>query len=137
MGQVNYYRCIQIFSTDIKLIVYFIIHEKVIEVKTPVSKKDYENLLNHADAKTLPVFKTRRVFMHKNQQYQLDIYRFARAFHVHTLSLQCNVQNTPARSSKINIRAIFQGPVSRQVPRPHDAGDFLNATPRRTEVQNS
>ena len=48
---------------------------KVIEVKTPVSKKDYENLLNHADTKTLPVFKTRRVFMHKNQQYQLDIYR--------------------------------------------------------------
>ena len=63
--------------------VHFILHEKVIEVKTPVSKKDYENLLNHADAKTLPVFKTRRVFMHRNQQYQLDIYRFARAFHVH------------------------------------------------------
>ena len=60
--------------------VHFILHEKVIEVKTPVSKKDYENLLNHADAKTLPVFKTRRVFMHRNQQYQLDIYRFARAF---------------------------------------------------------
>ena len=53
------------------------IHEKVVEVKTPVSKKDYENLLNHADTKTLPVFKTRRVFMHRNQQYQLDIYRFA------------------------------------------------------------
>jgi len=48
---------------------------QVIEVKTPVCKKDYENLLNHADTKTLPVYKTRRVFMHRNHQYQLDIYR--------------------------------------------------------------
>ena len=71
---------------------------KVIEVKTPVSKKDYENLLNHADTKTLPVFKTRRVFMHKNQQYQLDIYR--------------SVPNEIDSSAMPNMNQIFQGPLS-------------------------
>ena len=46
-------------------------------MKTPITRKDYDNLLEHADLKTLPVFKTRRCFLHKNQQYQLDIYRFS------------------------------------------------------------
>merc|ERR550532_647237 len=48
---------------------------QAIEVKTPLSKKDYEYLLNHVDEKRLPVYKTRRCFVYNNQQYQLDIYR--------------------------------------------------------------
>lgn len=48
---------------------------QVVEVKTPLAKKDYENMLNHADSRHLPVFKTRRCFLYNNQQYQLDIYR--------------------------------------------------------------
>jgi hypothetical protein len=48
----------------------------VVEVKTPLAKKDYENMLNHADSRHLPVYKTRRCFLYNNQQYQLDIYRW-------------------------------------------------------------
>merc|ERR1711983_28219 len=48
---------------------------QTIEVKTPLSKKDYEYLLNHVDEKRLPVYKTRRCFMYNHQSYQLDIYR--------------------------------------------------------------
>ena len=46
-----------------------------VEVKTPLSRKDYEYLLNHTDEKRLPIYKTRRCFMYNNQSYQLDIYR--------------------------------------------------------------
>jgi hypothetical protein len=49
---------------------------QIVEVKTPITRKDYENMLNHADQKTLPVYKTRRSFMHNNQQFHLDIYRY-------------------------------------------------------------
>jgi len=48
---------------------------QTIEVKTPLSRKDYEYLLNHTDEKRLPIYKTRRCFMYNNQSYQLDIYR--------------------------------------------------------------
>lgn len=48
---------------------------QTIEVKTPLSRKDYEYLLNHTDNKRLPIYKTRRCFMYNNQSYQLDIYR--------------------------------------------------------------
>ena len=48
---------------------------QTIEVKTPLSKKDYEYLLNHVDQKRLPIYKTRRCFMYNHQSYQLDIYR--------------------------------------------------------------
>ncbi len=48
---------------------------QVIEVKTPLTRKDYENLLEHVDGKTLPVYKTRRCFLYNNHQYQLDLYR--------------------------------------------------------------
>lgn len=48
---------------------------QIIEEKTTLSKKDYENLLNHADERHMPIFKTRRCFLYQNQQYQLDIYR--------------------------------------------------------------
>ena len=43
--------------------------------KTPLSRKDYENLLYHADERHLPVYKTRRCFLYQNQHYQLDVYR--------------------------------------------------------------
>jgi len=48
---------------------------QTVEVKQPVSQRDYLNLLTHRDDSHLPIFKTRRCFVFKNQQYQLDIYR--------------------------------------------------------------
>jgi len=48
---------------------------QIVEVKSSLSKKEYENLLVHADPRHLPVYKTRRCFLFNNQQYQLDIYR--------------------------------------------------------------
>jgi len=48
---------------------------QIVEVKQPISQRDYSNLLAHRDDKHLPVFKTRRSFLWENQQYQLDIYR--------------------------------------------------------------
>jgi len=48
---------------------------QIVEVKQPVSNRDYINLLAHRDDKHLPVFKTRRTFLWENQHYQLDIYR--------------------------------------------------------------
>jgi len=48
---------------------------QIVEVKSSLSKKEYENLLVHANPRHLPVFKTRRCFLLHNQQYQLDIYR--------------------------------------------------------------
>lgn len=48
---------------------------QTVEVKQPVSQRDYLNLLTHRDDSHLPIFKTRRCFVFKNQQYQLDMYR--------------------------------------------------------------
>jgi len=48
---------------------------QTVEVKQPVSQRDYLNLLAHRDDTHLPIFKTRRCFLYQNQQYQLDIYR--------------------------------------------------------------
>jgi len=48
---------------------------QIVEVKSSLSRKEYENLLVHADPRHLPVYKTRRCFLYNNQQYQLDIYR--------------------------------------------------------------
>merc|ERR1712112_788888 len=48
---------------------------QTVEVKQPVSQRDYANLLAHRDDSHLPIFKTRRSFLYENQQYQLDIYR--------------------------------------------------------------
>eukprot|EP00095_Tigriopus_kingsejongensis_P003872 maker-scaffold387_size188669-snap-gene-0.14 protein:Tk03872 transcript:maker-scaffold387_size188669-snap-gene-0.14-mRNA-1 annotation:"hypothetical protein EAI_01984" len=48
---------------------------QIIEEKTSLSKKDYENLLNHVDERHMPIFKTRRCFLYQHQQYQLDVYR--------------------------------------------------------------
>merc|ERR1711936_1095933 len=47
---------------------------QVVEVKQPISQRDYNNLLSHRDDNHLPVFKTRRSFLYENQHYQLDIY---------------------------------------------------------------
>lgn len=48
---------------------------QTVEVKQPISQRDYMNLLAHRDDTHLPIFKTRRCFLFQNQQYQLDIYR--------------------------------------------------------------
>ena len=49
---------------------------QVVEVKNPISQRDYANLLDHRDDNHLPIFKTRRCFLYQNQQYSLDIYRY-------------------------------------------------------------
>lgn len=51
------------------------IQGQVVEVKNPISMRDYSNLLAHRDDNHLPIFKTRRCFLYGNQQYSLDIYR--------------------------------------------------------------
>ena len=48
---------------------------QVIEVKTPLSHRDYLTLLPQEDPHHYAVSKTRRCFLWKNQYYQLDIYR--------------------------------------------------------------
>merc|ERR1712117_806268 len=48
---------------------------QVIEVKTPVSHREYSNLLGQTDPLHLTVNKTRRCFMYNNQYFQLDIYK--------------------------------------------------------------
>jgi len=51
------------------------IQGQTVEVKQPISQRDYTNLLSHRDDGHLPVFKTRRCFLYQNQQYQLDMYK--------------------------------------------------------------
>jgi predicted ATPase len=51
------------------------IQGQTVEVKQPISQRDYLNLLSHRDDAHLPVFKTRRCFLYQNQQYQLDMYK--------------------------------------------------------------
>eukprot|EP00088_Acartia_fossae_P054455 TRINITY_DN625_c0_g1_i16.p1 TRINITY_DN625_c0_g1~~TRINITY_DN625_c0_g1_i16.p1 ORF type:complete len:434 (-),score=171.11 TRINITY_DN625_c0_g1_i16:495-1796(-) len=51
------------------------LHGQTVEVKQPISQRDYLNLLSHRDDTHLPVFKTRRCFLYQNQQYQLDMYK--------------------------------------------------------------
>jgi len=48
---------------------------QVVEVKTPLTHRDYINLLDQTDPLHLTVNKTRRCFMYNNQYFQLDIYR--------------------------------------------------------------
>jgi len=48
---------------------------QIVEVKQPISNRDYANLLSHRDDDHLPIFKTRRTFLWESQQYSLDIYR--------------------------------------------------------------
>jgi len=48
---------------------------QVIEVKTPLTHRDYSNLIPQEDANHFLVFKTRRCFLYRNQYFQLDIYK--------------------------------------------------------------
>jgi len=48
---------------------------QVIEVKTPLSHRDYSNLISQEDPNHFLVFKTRRCFLYHNQYFQLDIYK--------------------------------------------------------------
>lgn len=48
---------------------------QVIEVKTPLSHRDYSNLISQEDANHFLVYKTRRCFLYLNQYFQLDIYK--------------------------------------------------------------
>lgn len=48
---------------------------QVIEVKSPLSHRDYSNLLAQEDKQHFPVHKIRRCFLFNNQYFQLDIYK--------------------------------------------------------------
>lgn len=48
---------------------------QVIEVKTPLTHRDYSNLIPQEDANHFLVYKTRRCFLYRNQYFQLDIYK--------------------------------------------------------------
>lgn len=48
---------------------------QMIEVKTPLTHRDYSHLLDQQDALHLTVNKIRRCFMYNNQYFQLDIYK--------------------------------------------------------------
>lgn len=46
-----------------------------VEVKTQMTARDYNNLLNQADDAHFKIIKTRRCFLVNNQYFQLDIYK--------------------------------------------------------------
>ena len=48
---------------------------QIIEVRTPITHRDYSNLISQEDPNHFLVLKTRRCFLFKNQYFQLDIYR--------------------------------------------------------------
>jgi len=48
---------------------------QMIEVKTPLTHRDYSHLLDQQDPQHLTVNKIRRCFMYNNQYFQLDIYK--------------------------------------------------------------
>eukprot|EP00095_Tigriopus_kingsejongensis_P004401 maker-scaffold93_size381549-snap-gene-2.22 protein:Tk04401 transcript:maker-scaffold93_size381549-snap-gene-2.22-mRNA-1 annotation:"hypothetical protein EAI_01984" len=48
---------------------------QMIEVKTPLTHRDYCNILSQEDPLHFPVHKTRRCFLFQNQYFQLDIYK--------------------------------------------------------------
>ena len=48
---------------------------QVIEVKTPLTHRDYTHLLDQQDPLHLTVNKIRRCFLYNNQYFQLDIYK--------------------------------------------------------------
>lgn len=51
------------------------VNGQVIEVKSPLTHRDYTNLISQEDPNHYIVFKTRRCFLYNNQYFQLDIYR--------------------------------------------------------------
>ena len=48
---------------------------KVVEIKKLISHRDYLTLVTQKDPKHVPIYKTRRCFLWKNQYFQLDIYK--------------------------------------------------------------
>ena len=48
---------------------------QTIEVRTPLSHRDYSHMISQEDPNHLLVYKTRRCFLYKNQFFQLDIYK--------------------------------------------------------------
>merc|ERR1712027_31420 len=48
---------------------------QVIEVKTPLTHRDYSHLVDQEDPLHLTINKIRRCFMYNNQYFQLDIYK--------------------------------------------------------------
>ena len=48
---------------------------QMIEVKTPLTHRDYSHLVDQQDPLHLTVNKIRRCFMYNNQYFQLDIYK--------------------------------------------------------------
>ncbi|XP_026819285.1 TRPL translocation defect protein 14-like [Rhopalosiphum maidis] len=51
------------------------VQEQVVEIKMQLTHRSYSNLLPLKDEHHYPIYKTRRCFIHKNQYFQLDIYR--------------------------------------------------------------
>ncbi|KAK4292007.1 hypothetical protein Pmani_035198 [Petrolisthes manimaculis] len=48
---------------------------QIVEVKTPISQRDFTNMITQADEDHHRIFKKRRCFLHNNQYFQLDIYQ--------------------------------------------------------------
>lgn len=48
---------------------------QIIEVRTPLSHRDYSHLISQEDPNHFLVYKTRRCFLYKHQYFQMDIYR--------------------------------------------------------------
>lgn len=48
---------------------------QIVEVKTPISQRDWINMAAQMDEHHLKIFKKRRCFLHNNQYFQLDIYQ--------------------------------------------------------------
>ena len=65
----------KINSFLIKLCVLIQVSGQIIEVRTPITHRDYSNLISQEDPNHFLVYKTRRCFLYKNQYFQLDIYR--------------------------------------------------------------
>lgn len=50
-------------------------HNQVVEVKTQLTHRDYINMLQQKDDSHWAIFKKRRCFIHKDQYFQLDVYK--------------------------------------------------------------
>uniref|UniRef100_T1ILT8 Uncharacterized protein n=1 Tax=Strigamia maritima TaxID=126957 RepID=T1ILT8_STRMM len=50
-------------------------NNQIIEVKTQITSREYQNMLAQRDANHHKIYKTRRCFLWNNQYFQLDIYR--------------------------------------------------------------
>lgn len=48
---------------------------QVVEVKTPIGQREWNNMRVQANENHFPIYKKRRCFIHNNQYFQLDIYK--------------------------------------------------------------